>query len=87
MILRHGIPGPLFALMSFASCFRSPGVKELDVGADCPFGEWEVEMRDHTAENLEEFRKEGKYRLHLDKAILRGTEVSQTRGKRNGVEV
>lgn len=32
-------------------------------------------MKDYAAENLERFRKGGKYRLHLDKAVFRGTEV------------
>lgn len=65
-----------FSLLSFTPLNNE---KDVYVGTDCPFGEWEVDMKDHTTDNLEEFRKEGKYRLHLDKAVFRGTEVRASR--------
>lgn len=42
----------------------------------CAFGEWAGDMRAHALENLAFFRKDGKYRLHLDKTTsIKGTEV------------
>ncbi|CAN0246138.1 unnamed protein product [Ectocarpus sp. 12 AP-2014] len=42
--------------------------------AGCVFGEWADDAKLHGIENLEKFRKAGKYRLHLDKTGMRGTE-------------
>lgn len=50
-------------------------MKDADLTYDCPFGEWGEGMREYAADNLEVFRKGGKYRLHLDKNVFRGTEV------------
>ena len=40
------------------------------------FGEWAEDAKLHGVENLEKFRKAGKYRLHLDKTGMRGSEVN-----------
>ena len=42
----------------------------------CAFVEWADDMKEHAVENLAAFRKDGKYRLHLDKTTsIRGSEV------------
>ncbi|CAM9537139.1 unnamed protein product [Ectocarpus fasciculatus] len=42
--------------------------------AGCVFGEWADDAKVHGIENLKKFRKAGKYRLHLDKTGMRGSE-------------
>ncbi|CAM9730747.1 unnamed protein product, partial [Discosporangium mesarthrocarpum] len=49
-------------------------LEEYEPPPDCPFATWSPEMHLLSEENLSKFRKDGKYRLHLDKAVFTGTE-------------
>eukprot|EP00752_Nemacystus_decipiens_P007336 g6562.t1 len=55
-------------------CDAAEGTEEEAEVGDCKFGEWAEDAKLHGIENLEKFRKAGKYRLHLDKTGMRGSE-------------
>lgn len=72
--LFNNVLSDLSSLFLFLMSFRFNRSK-LVMPGDNAFGEWAEDAKLHGIENLEKFRKAGKYRLHLDKTGMRGSEV------------
>lgn len=76
----RGFANPTWTFFAIVVCsspcssFSIRAVSKVQIG-DCKFGEWADDAKLHGIENLEKFRKAGKYRLHLDKTGMRGSEV------------
>lgn len=64
-------------LLRSLGCCSSVGSQQM-LYAGCAFGEWADDAKVHGIENLKKFRKAGKYRLHLDKTAMTGTEVGSS---------